>query len=166
MDFGRASSPPPDQPLDIETLEPIEPPWQAIREWIPDDDADPSGDLFDQTPVRSTPVEIRRQDGSILALDSAQRGHPTVNRCPAKYFANRSPSVFSRLVFNCLNPLSAPLIPEKSPIRLGLPCAMQLFLLLSPPRPPLSSSPSPLSNRFPGPGRKSNFLQSITGSTS
>ncbi|MEY5024500.1 MAG: hypothetical protein RLZZ244_28 [Verrucomicrobiota bacterium] len=58
-----------DPPLDIETFEPIEPPWQAIREWIPDGDADPSGDLFDQTPVRSMPVEIRRQDGSILVLD-------------------------------------------------------------------------------------------------
>ncbi len=61
--------PPPDPPFDIETFEPIEPPWQAIREWIPDDDADPAGDLFDQTPVRSSPVEIRRQDGSILVLD-------------------------------------------------------------------------------------------------
>jgi hypothetical protein len=61
--------PPTDPPFDIETFEPIEPPWQAIREWIPDDDAGPAGDLFDQTPVRSSPVEIRRQDGSILVLD-------------------------------------------------------------------------------------------------
>ena len=25
-------------PFDIETMEPIEPPWQAIKEWIPDDE--------------------------------------------------------------------------------------------------------------------------------
>ena len=52
-----------------QTFEPIEPPWQAIREWIPDDDADPAGDLFDQPPVSPLPVEIHRQDGSILVLD-------------------------------------------------------------------------------------------------
>jgi hypothetical protein len=52
-----------------QTFEPIEPPWQAIREWIPDDDADPAGDLFDQRPVSPLPVEIHRQDGSILVLD-------------------------------------------------------------------------------------------------
>ena len=27
--------PPPPPPFDIETMEPIEPPWQAIKEWIP-----------------------------------------------------------------------------------------------------------------------------------
>ena len=62
--------PPPDPPFDIETFEPIEPPWQAIREWIPDDDAEPGGDLFDQRPDYGKPVEIRREDGSILVLDS------------------------------------------------------------------------------------------------
>jgi hypothetical protein len=29
---------PPPPPFDIETMEPIEPPWQAIKEWIPDDE--------------------------------------------------------------------------------------------------------------------------------
>ncbi len=62
--------PPPDPPFDIETFEPIEPPWQAIREWIPDDDAEPDGDLFDQRPNSAKPVEIPREDGSILVLDS------------------------------------------------------------------------------------------------
>jgi len=62
--------PTPDPPFDIETFEPIEPPWQAIREWIPDDDAEPGGDLFDQRPDSGKPVEIRREDGSILVLDS------------------------------------------------------------------------------------------------
>ena len=62
--------PPPAPPFDIETFEPIEPPWQAIREWIPDDDAKPGGDLFDQRPDSGKPVEIRREDGSILVLDS------------------------------------------------------------------------------------------------
>ena len=31
---------PPPPPFDIETMEPIEPPWQAIKEWIPDDEPD------------------------------------------------------------------------------------------------------------------------------
>ncbi len=61
--------PPPDPPFDIETFEPIEPPWQAIREWIPDDDAEPSFDLFDQRPTSGQPVEIPRADGTILVLD-------------------------------------------------------------------------------------------------
>ena len=62
--------PPPDPPFDIETFEPIEPPWQAIREWIPDDDAEPGFDLFDQRPESGKPVEIPLEDGSILVLDS------------------------------------------------------------------------------------------------
>ena len=44
--------PPPDPPFDIETFEPIEPPWQAIRAWIPaDDDESPTDtpELWDQT---------------------------------------------------------------------------------------------------------------------
>jgi hypothetical protein len=62
--------PPPDPPFDIDTFEPIEPPWQAIREWIPDDDAEPSFDCFDQRPDSGKPVEIRREDSTILVLDS------------------------------------------------------------------------------------------------
>jgi hypothetical protein len=55
-------------PFDIETFEPIEPPWQAIREWIPDDDEDPG--LFDQRiDSRPSVIEIPRQDGCILVLD-------------------------------------------------------------------------------------------------
>ena len=61
--------PPPDPPFDIETFEPIEPPWQAIREWIPDDDAEPGFDLFDQRPAAGRPIEIPREDGNILVLD-------------------------------------------------------------------------------------------------
>jgi hypothetical protein len=61
--------PPPDPPFDIETFEPIEPPWQAIREWIPDDDGDPVFDLFDQRTDARQPVEIPREDGSVLVLD-------------------------------------------------------------------------------------------------
>ena len=52
--------PPPAPPFDIETFEHIEPPWQAFREWISDDDADPGGDLFDQRPDSGKPVEIPR----------------------------------------------------------------------------------------------------------
>ena len=43
---------------------------QGIREWIPDDDAEPRFDLFDQRPDSGKPVEIPREDGSILVLDS------------------------------------------------------------------------------------------------
>ena len=57
--------PPPDPPF-----EPIEPPWQAIREWIPDDDAESGFDLFDQRLPSRKPVEIPLEDGSILVLDS------------------------------------------------------------------------------------------------
>ena len=62
--------PPPDPPFDIETFEPIEPSRQAIREWIPDDDAEPSFEFFNQRPDSGKPVEIRREDGSILVIDS------------------------------------------------------------------------------------------------
>jgi hypothetical protein len=61
--------PPPDPPFDIETFEPIEPPWQAIREWIPDDEAPAQADWFDQRAVSGKAVEISLEDGSTLVLD-------------------------------------------------------------------------------------------------
>ena len=61
--------PPPDPPFDIETFEPIEPPWQAIREWIPDDDEPEQADWFDQRTQSGKPVEIPRDDGNILIFD-------------------------------------------------------------------------------------------------
>ena len=75
---------PPPPPFDIDTMEPIEPPWQAIKEWIPDDDPDlnwfnqerdPTGtegehDPFDQSPTWQ-PVEVRLGDGRILVLDDS-----------------------------------------------------------------------------------------------
>jgi len=62
--------PPLDPPFDIETFKPIEPLWQAIREWIPDDDAEQAFDLFDQRPMSGKPVEIPLDDGYILVFDS------------------------------------------------------------------------------------------------
>jgi hypothetical protein len=71
---------PPPPPFDIETMEPIEPPWQAIKEWIPDDEPDldwfnrprnpnePDQDWFDQTPTWKAP-EIHLDDGRILVLE-------------------------------------------------------------------------------------------------
>ncbi len=71
---------PPPPPFDIETMEPIEPPWQAIKEWIPDDEpdldwfnrprnpSDPDPDGFDQRPAWQ-PEEIPLGDGRILVLD-------------------------------------------------------------------------------------------------
>ena len=61
-----------------ETFDPIEPPWQAIREWIPaDDDAAPDFDLFDQRLelrlrppwAGVAPGEAPREDGCILVLN-------------------------------------------------------------------------------------------------
>jgi hypothetical protein len=72
--------PPPRPPFDIETFEPIEPPWQAIKEWIPDDEPDltwfnqprkPSEldpEWFDQSPAWKAP-EVPLDDGRILVLE-------------------------------------------------------------------------------------------------
>ncbi len=65
-----AIPPPPAPPFDIDTFEPIEPPWQAIREWIADDNSETGADLSNQHAESGKPVEIRREDGSILVLDS------------------------------------------------------------------------------------------------
>jgi len=73
---------PPPPPFDIETMEPIEPPWQAIKEWIPDDEPDlnwfnqerkPAGDdsrWYDQSPAWQ-PTEIPLGDGLTLVLEDA-----------------------------------------------------------------------------------------------
>ena len=73
---------PPPPPFDIDTMEPIEPPWQAIKEWIPDDDPDlnwfnqerdPTGaepECFDQSPTWQ-PKEISLGDGRTLVLDDS-----------------------------------------------------------------------------------------------
>ena len=73
-------------------MEPVEPPWQAIKEWIPDDDPDlnwsnqehqPTStepESFDQPVLRSLgegvsptwqPEEIPLGDGRILVLDDS-----------------------------------------------------------------------------------------------
>lgn len=50
-------------------MEPIEPPWQAIKEWIPDDEPDLDWfNWFDQTPKWKAP-EIHLDDGRILVLE-------------------------------------------------------------------------------------------------
>ena len=66
----------------IETMEPIEPPWQAIKEWIPDDDPDlnwfnqernPTGtepESYDQSSTWH-PLEVSLDDGRILVLDDS-----------------------------------------------------------------------------------------------
>ena len=63
-------------------MEPIEPPWQAIKEWIPDDEPDlnwfnqerkSAGDdsrRYDQSPAWQ-PKEIPLGDGLILVLENA-----------------------------------------------------------------------------------------------
>jgi hypothetical protein len=71
---------PPPPPFEIETMEPIEPPWLAIKEWIPDDEPDlnwfnrprnpsnPDPDGIDQSPAWKAP-EIHLDDGRILVLE-------------------------------------------------------------------------------------------------
>ena len=71
---------PPPPPFDIETMEPIEPPWQAIKEWIPDDEPDldwfnrprnphePDPGWFDQTQAWK-PEEVQLDDDRILVLE-------------------------------------------------------------------------------------------------
>ena len=61
-------------------MEPIEPPWQAIKEWISDDEPEldwfnrprnpnePDPDWFDQTQAWK-PEEIHLEDGRILVLE-------------------------------------------------------------------------------------------------
>ena len=61
-------------------MEPIEPPWQAIKEWIPDDEpeldwfnrpqnpSNPDSEGLDQTPTWKAP-EIRLDGGRILVLE-------------------------------------------------------------------------------------------------
>lgn len=45
---------PPPPPFDIETMEPIEPPWLAIKEWIRDDE--PGLDWFNRPRNTSNPA--------------------------------------------------------------------------------------------------------------
>ncbi len=72
---------PPPPPFDIQAMEPIEPPWQAIKEWIPDDEPDlegfnrfrnplnPDPNGIDQSQTWQAP-EIQLDDGRILVLES------------------------------------------------------------------------------------------------
>jgi hypothetical protein len=65
-----------------QTMEPIEPPWVAIKEWIPDDEPDlnwfnqerdPTGagpECFDQSP-NWKPQEIPLGDGRTLVLEDS-----------------------------------------------------------------------------------------------
>ena len=71
---------PPPPPFDIETIEPIEPPWLAIKEWIPDDEpnldwfnrprnpSNPDPDGFDQRPGWQQ-AELRLNDGRTLVFE-------------------------------------------------------------------------------------------------
>ncbi|MBM3863078.1 MAG: hypothetical protein FJ385_03860 [Verrucomicrobia bacterium] len=71
---------PPPPPFDIETMRRIEPPWQAIKEWIPDDEPDldwfhrtkatQNRDLEDQDQRSGwVPAEQVLDDERILLLD-------------------------------------------------------------------------------------------------
>jgi hypothetical protein len=63
-------------------MEPIEPPWQAVKEWIPDDEPDlnwfkqaqarseSEPDPFDQSPTWQ-PEEILLGDGRTLVLEDS-----------------------------------------------------------------------------------------------
>jgi hypothetical protein len=73
---------PPPPPFDIETLEPIEPPWQAIKEWIPDDEPDLDWFNRPRNPVNLDPdgcdqrsawqaPEVQLDDDRVLVLESS-----------------------------------------------------------------------------------------------
>jgi hypothetical protein len=67
--------PPPDPPFEIEPL------WQAIRESIPDDDAEPDFDLFDQRLASRKPVEIPSKtvpSSSSTPTDAAESAAPEI----------------------------------------------------------------------------------------
>ena len=71
-----------------QTMEPIEPTWQAIKEWIPDDEpnldwfnrlrnpSEPDPDWFDQRLIWKAP-EILLDDGRTLVLDYTFQACPT-----------------------------------------------------------------------------------------
>ena len=69
---------PPPPPFDIETMRRIEPPWRAIKQWIPDQDPEldwfnrprKDRDEYDQSPTWK-PKEVRLDDGRILLLDES-----------------------------------------------------------------------------------------------
>ncbi len=56
--------------LDLDTFEPINPAWAAIRGWIPADDTDPQA-VFAENIVSThwVPKEIRLDDERTLVLD-------------------------------------------------------------------------------------------------
>ncbi len=62
-----------DPPFEIDTFEPIEPPWQAIKQWISADDDEPSfhwQDAHHSNESSWKPREIPLDDGRILILDA------------------------------------------------------------------------------------------------
>jgi hypothetical protein len=71
---------PPPPPFDIESLQTIEPPWRAIKEWITDEEpnlnwfnrsrnpSNPDPDGFDQRQGWQ-PKEIQLDDGRTLVLE-------------------------------------------------------------------------------------------------
>jgi hypothetical protein len=63
-------------PFDIETMEPIEPPWQAIKEWILDDE--PDLDWFNRPRNPSNPDPDgydQRQEWKPAGLAGVARSH-------------------------------------------------------------------------------------------
>jgi len=62
--------PPPDPPFDIDTFEPLDPPWPAIREWLSADDTDPQA-VFPEDIVATywVPKESRLDDEHTLVPD-------------------------------------------------------------------------------------------------
>ena len=59
---------PPPPPFDVETMEPVRPPWRALKEWIPVENPEDDPDWFDQSNPWQPP-EIHHGD-HILVLDT------------------------------------------------------------------------------------------------
>ena len=67
---------PPPPPFDIDTMEPIEPPWQAIKEWIPDDDPDLNWFNQERDPTGAEAARSLRPKSRLATSRSSSRRWP------------------------------------------------------------------------------------------
>jgi hypothetical protein len=162
---------PPPPPFDIETMEPIEPPWQAIKEWIPDAEPDldwfnrprnpnePDPDWFDQSQTWQAP-EIHLEDRRILILRIHLRGVPPVcqfEKPPPKEILAKRPgkprSHRMKTAVKSPNPAKSRRPAEHSSFQRF---SFQHFS--STQIPPFSPASGPATRSFNGLHLKSNFL--------
>ena len=128
------------------TFEPIEPPWQAIRESIPDGDAEPSFDLFDQRPASGKPVEIPRENGTILVLvldsDCGPGEHRVrKTRCRKNAWHSGLDRHAPKHSYVRMKISATASSCQKSPLRISVTSALHALSAPCSPRPPHSPKP-------------------------